>query len=52
MRWVGRIAQMGREEEHAWSWWGNLRETDYVENLAAGGSVTPQLVFKKWVGEA
>jgi len=43
---------MGREEGHAWSWWGNLKETDDVENQAADGSVTPQVVFKKWVVEA
>jgi hypothetical protein len=41
---------MGREDGHAWSWWGNLKERDDVENLAADGSITPQLVFKKWVG--
>jgi len=27
-------------------------ETDNMENLVADGSITPQLVFKKWVGEA
>jgi hypothetical protein len=43
---------MGREEGHAWSWWGNLKERDDVENLAADGSITSHLVFKKWVGEA
>jgi len=38
---------MGREEGYAWSWWGNLKETDDVENQVADGSITPQVVFKK-----
>jgi hypothetical protein len=40
---------MGREERHAWCCWGNLKERDDVENLAADGSITPQLFFKKWL---
>jgi hypothetical protein len=50
LRWVGRMARMWREEEHAWSWWVNLKERDDVENQAADGIITPKVVFKKWGG--
>jgi len=52
MRCLWCMARMGREEGHAWSWWGNLKERDEVENLAADGSITPQLVFKERLEEA
>ena len=31
---------------------GEPKETDDVENQAADGSITPQVVCKKWVVEA
>jgi len=42
MRWVEHVAHMGGEV-YAGFWWGNLRETDHLENTCIDGRI-----FRKW----
>ena len=37
---------------HTRIWWGNLRESDHLEDLDADGRVVLKRIFKKWDGEA
>jgi hypothetical protein len=46
----GSVARIGRREVHTWFWWGNLRETDHLENLGIDGSIILMWIFKKWNG--
>jgi len=39
MRWVGRVACMGKKEVHEWLWWGDLREGHHLEDLGTDGSI-------------
>jgi hypothetical protein len=32
IRWAGHVARMGRGEVHRGFWWGNLRESDHLED--------------------
>ena len=32
-------------------WWGDLTETDHLEDLVADGCIIVKLVFKKWDGK-
>ena len=41
----------GRGEVYTWFWWGNLRETDHLEDTSIN-EITLQWIFKKWGGEA
>ena len=43
MRWVGLVAHM-----HTGSWWGHLREGDYLEDPGIDGGMILKWVFKKW----
>ena len=33
------MARMGEREGHAWFWWGNLKETDHMEDLDIDGKI-------------
>jgi hypothetical protein len=39
-------------ELHTGFWWGDLRETDDLEDLGVDGRMTLKWIFKKWVVEA
>ena len=32
MRWAGHLAHMGRGEPYAEFWWGNLKESEHLED--------------------
>jgi hypothetical protein len=33
-------------------WWGDLRESDLLENLGVDGKITLNIIFKNWDREA
>ena len=37
MRWGGHVASKGRGEVYTRFWWGNLRETDHLEDRGVDG---------------
>jgi len=39
MRWAGHVARMGRVEVNTGFWWGNLMETDHLEDLGVDGAI-------------
>jgi hypothetical protein len=50
MKWAGHVAGMGRVEEHAGFWQGNMRERDNVEHPDVDGRIILRWNFKKWGG--
>ena len=38
MRWVGHVAGM-RQKKEIYSAWGDLKETDHLEDLGADGGI-------------
>jgi hypothetical protein len=49
-RWAIHVARMG--EVHTRSWWGDLGETDQLEELGIDGRIILKWIFKKWHGKA
>jgi hypothetical protein len=47
MRWAGHVAFMGRGQVLTGFWWGNLRETDHLEDLGVDGSIILRSIFRK-----
>jgi hypothetical protein len=41
---------MGREEVQTGVWWGNLGETEHLEDLCIDGKMILKWIFKKWFG--
>jgi len=39
---------MGRAEACRWLWWGNLRDTDHLEDPGVDGKVILRWIFRKW----
>jgi hypothetical protein len=35
---------------HAAFWWGNVRETDYLEDTGVGGRIILRWIFRNWDG--
>jgi len=50
MRWVGHVDVRGREEVYTRFWWGNLRETDNMEDTGVDGKKTLRWIFREWDG--
>jgi hypothetical protein len=48
MRWAGHVARIGRGKVLTGFWWGNLRETDHLEDPGVVGSIILRLIFRKW----
>jgi hypothetical protein len=48
MRWVGRVARMGRGKLYKWFWWGNLRERDHFEDPGIDGKIILRWIFRNW----
>jgi len=48
MRWVGRVACMGRGEVHTGFWWGNLRERGHLDDSGVDGTIILRWIFRKW----
>jgi hypothetical protein len=42
------VALAGRGEVRTGFWWGNLRETDLLENPSINGRIKFRLIFRKW----
>jgi len=40
---------MGRREVYTEFWWGNLRETDHLEDPYVDGRIILSRIFRKWV---
>jgi len=38
----------GRVYVHTWFWWGNLRETDHLEDPGVDGRKILRWIFRKW----
>jgi hypothetical protein len=47
---VGHMAHMGEKRVSYWVWWGNLRESDHLEDLGLSGKIILKRVFKQSVG--
>jgi hypothetical protein len=39
-------------EAHTGFWWGDLRDTDHLEDEGIGGRIILKLALKKWKGES
>ena len=48
MRLAGNVAHMGKMGMHTGFWWGNLRERDYLEDLATEGRIIFWSITIKW----
>jgi len=48
IRWAGHVARIGRGEACRWFWWGNLRDTDHLEDPGVDGRVILRWIFRKW----
>jgi len=46
MRCVGHVR--GRGEVYAGFWWGNLRETDHMEDTGVDGKKSLRWIFREW----
>jgi hypothetical protein len=46
MRWVGHVAGMG--ESRGVFWWGNLRETDHMEDPGVDERIILRWILGKW----
>jgi hypothetical protein len=44
MGWAEHVACIGAGEVHTGFWWGNLRETDHLEELVVDRRVIPKCV--------
>ena len=47
-RWVWHVACMGRGAVYTGFYWGNLRETDHLEDADVGERVILRWIFRKW----
>jgi hypothetical protein len=52
MRWVGFVACMGGTEMRIAFWWRNLKERDYLVDIAVGGRIILKYILKKEDGRA
>jgi hypothetical protein len=50
MRLVGHVDLWGRGEVYTRFWWGNLRETDHMEDPGVDGKIILGWIFRKWDG--
>jgi len=41
---------MGERRGESRFWWGNLRETDHLEDARVYGRIILRWIFRKWVG--
>jgi len=48
MRWVGRVARMGRGEAYTGFWWGNLRERDHLGDPGVNRRIILRWIFRKF----
>ena len=44
---TGHVTRMGREEVHEGCWWGNMRESDHLEELGGNGRMILKRISKK-----
>ena len=50
MRLAWHIARMGERRGVYRIWWGNLKESEHLEDLGVDGRVMLRWIFKKWDG--
>jgi len=48
MRWAKHVAGMGKGETYKEFWWGNLRESDHLEDTGVDGRIILRWIFRKW----
>jgi hypothetical protein len=49
MRWAEHVANIGKGEAYTGLRWGNLRETDQLEDPGLNGRILIE-IFRKWHG--
>ena len=47
---AGHVARMGRGMAHTGFWWGDVRESENLEELGVDGRIILKWIFKKWDG--
>ena len=50
LRWAEYVVRMGRGEGHTGFWWGNLRESEHLEDPYVDGTIVLKWIFKKQDG--
>jgi hypothetical protein len=48
IRWIGDVAARGRGDVYTGFCWGNLRETDHLEDPGVEGRIILKQIFRKW----
>jgi len=48
LRLAGHVARREKGEAYTGLWWGNLRESDHLEDPSVDGRIRLRWIFRKW----